>query len=105
MLEITKDTFQAEVADSKVPVLVDFWASWCMPCKMIAPVLEQIQAELGTEKIKIVKVNVDDQQELAAKFGIMSIPTMILFKDGEKVDSFLGAMPKDVLLSKLAGSL
>ena len=105
MLEITKDTFQAEVADSKVPVLVDFWASWCMPCKMIAPVLEQIQSELGTEKIKIVKVNVDDQQELAAKFGIMSIPTMILFKDGEKVDSFLGAMPKDVLLSKLAGSL
>ena len=105
MLEITKDTFQAEVADSKVPVLVDFWASWCMPCKMIAPVLEQIQAELGNEKIKIVKVNVDEQQELAAKFGIMSIPTLILFKDGKKADSFLGAMPKDVLLSKLAGSL
>ncbi|MCU9614139.1 thioredoxin [Caldibacillus lycopersici] len=77
-------------------VLADFWATWCGPCKMIAPVLEEIDSEMG-EKVKIVKLDVDDNQETAAKYGVMSIPTLILFKDGEIVDKVVGYRPKEAL--------
>ena len=81
---------------SKGLVLADFWAPWCGPCKMIAPVLEELDAELG-EKLKIVKVNVDDNQQTAGNYGVMSIPTLIVFKDGEQVDKTVGFQPKDQL--------
>ncbi len=77
-------------------VLADFWATWCGPCKMIAPVLEEIDAEMG-DKVKIVKLDVDENQETAAKYGVMSIPTLILFKDGEIVDKVVGYRPKEAL--------
>ncbi|WP_026693722.1 thioredoxin [Peribacillus kribbensis] len=77
-------------------VLADFWAPWCGPCKMIAPVLEELDSEMG-EKVKIVKLDVDDNQETAGKFGVMSIPTLILFKDGEAVDKVVGFQPKEAL--------
>lgn len=96
---ITKDNFEAEVLKSEQPVLVDFWAVWCGPCQMVGPVLEEIAAE--RDDIKIGKVNVDEQQELAAQFGVMSIPTMILFKDGEAVNKQIGAVPKETILAML----
>jgi thioredoxin 1 len=79
-------------------VLADFWAPWCGPCKMIAPVLEEIDGEMG-EKVKIVKLNVDDNQETAAAYGVMSIPTLIVFKDGEVVDKVVGFQPKEALVN------
>lgn len=95
-VELTNENFQSEVAESSVPVLVDFWAEWCMPCKMIAPVLE----ELGQEyegKLKIGKVNVDEQGEIAAKYNVVSIPTLLLFKEGEVVNQLVGAGPRKTL--------
>lgn len=82
-------------------VLVDFWAPWCGPCKMIAPVLEELDAEIG-EKVKIVKLDVDENQETAGKFGVMSIPTLIVLKDGEVVDKVVGFQPKEALSELLA---
>ncbi|PLR98077.1 thioredoxin [Bacillus sp. T33-2] len=82
-------------------VLVDFWAPWCGPCKMIAPVLEELDSEIG-DKVKIVKVDVDENQETAAKFGIMSIPTLLVLKDGEVVDKVIGFQPKDALSGLLS---
>ena len=81
-------------------VLVDFWATWCGPCKMIAPVLEELDADMG-DKVKIVKVDVDENQETAAKFGIMSIPTLLVLKDGEVVDKVVGYQPKEALAEVL----
>ena len=90
----TDQTFAAETNEGVV--LVDFWAPWCGPCKMIAPVLEELDTEMG-DKVKIVKVDVDENQETAAKFGVMSIPTLIVLKDGEVVDKVVGFQPKEAL--------
>lgn len=97
-MEITLnlDNFENEVINSEIPVLVDFWATWCGPCRMIAPIIEEI-AEEYAGKIKVGKVNVDEQEELAIKFGISSIPTLLLFKNGQVVKKTLGYMPKDAV--------
>lgn len=95
-VEVTVDNFEEEVLKSDVPVLADFWAEWCVPCKMVAPVLEQIAGEQDG-KLKIAKVNVDEQSELASQFGIISIPTLLLFKDGEVVNKQVGAGSKEMI--------
>ena len=99
VLHITKDTFEAEVLKSDKPVLLDFYAVWCGPCKMIAPVLDEIARE--REDIKVCKVNVDEEPELAAKYQVMSIPTLFVIKDGEVVNQSLGAKPKAQILEML----
>jgi thioredoxin 1 len=101
IIHLTDDTFKAEVLDSDKPVLVDFWAEWCGPCRMIAPVLEEIADEFG-DKIKVTKLNVDDNQKTPPSFGIMGIPTMIVFQGGEQKKKIVGAMPKKKLLGELA---
>ena len=98
--EINEALFEAEVVKASLPVLVDFWAPWCVPCKMIAPVLQELAEENGN-RLKVVKVNVDENPDLASRFDVMGIPTMILFKDGEVVDSFSGAMSKQALTDKV----
>ena len=90
--EITDNTFQAEVVESDTPTLVDFWAPWCGPCRMVGPVLEQIDAE--REDMRVVKLNTDENPQTAAQFGVLSIPTMILFKNGQAVHQIVGAQPK-----------
>lgn len=104
VLEITDKNFESEVIKSNVPVLVDFWAEWCGPCKAIGPIVDQISNELEG-KLKVGKVNVDDAQDLAAKFNVMSIPTLLIFKDGEQIEQIVGAMSKDVLLEKINAKL
>jgi thioredoxin 1 len=94
IVNATDQTFEKETSTGLV--LADFWAPWCGPCKMIAPVLEEIDAEMG-DKVKIVKLDVDENQETAAKFGVMSIPTLYLFKNGEVVDKVVGFRPKEAL--------
>ena len=98
-VKITKDTFETEVLQAEKPVLVDFWAVWCGPCQMVGPVLEEISEE--RDDLIVGKVNVDEEQELAAQFGVMSIPTMILFKGGEAAGKLVGAMPKEEILKVL----
>jgi thioredoxin 1 len=97
-IKITNENFEAEVLKSEIPVLVDFWAAWCGPCRMLAPAVAQIAAECEG-KIKVGKVNVDEQPELAQRFGIMSIPMVLVFKDGKKVNQSIGLVPKDKLLA------
>ena len=92
-LEVTEATFEHEVLQSETPVLVDFWAEWCGPCHAVSPVLEKI-AEERQDELKLVKVNIDNEQALSLKYGVMSIPTMILFKDGEPAAATIGARPK-----------
>ncbi|NCC16701.1 MAG: thioredoxin [Clostridia bacterium] len=100
MLQIKSDKFQKEVIESKVPVLVDFSATWCGPCKMMGPVLEQLSAEYEG-KAKVFKVDIDESMDLAQKYQIMSVPNMLFFKDGKPVDAVLGVTPPTVLKQKL----
>lgn len=99
-ITLTTDNFEKEVLNSNLPVLVDFWASWCGPCKMLAPILSEIAKELDG-KVKIAKVNIDDEGELAIKFGIVSIPTLLLFKNGKLEDKLIGYRPKEDILKIL----
>jgi thioredoxin 1 len=101
---VTDDNFQSEVVEADKPVLVDFWAPWCGPCRMVAPVLEEIAQEKG-DAIQIVKLNVDENPETAAKFQVMSIPTLILFKDGNVAHKVIGALPKRRLEAELEPAL
>ena len=96
---VTEQTFEAEVLESGQPVLVDFWADWCGPCHAIAPILDQIAAERGD--LKVVKLNIDEEPAISQRYGVMSIPTLILFKDGEPVAAAVGAMPKTMLEQRL----
>jgi len=97
IININENNFEEEVVKSSLPYLVDFWAEWCGPCKNLAPILEEISDELK-DKVKIGKINIDDNQELAAKFSIRSIPTMILFKNGDSIETKVGLPPKKELL-------
>lgn len=102
IIHATDQNFSAETGSGLV--LVDFWATWCGPCKMIAPVLEEIDSEIG-DKLKIVKLDVDENQETAGKFGIMSIPTLLVLKDGLEVDKIVGFQPKEALAARLQAHL
>ena len=104
VLKFTTANFQKEVLESEIPVLVDFYADWCGPCKMMSPVLDQLSAELEGQ-IKIGKVNVDDDPELAGQFKVMSIPNFVLIKNGLVVDQVIGAVPKAQMLSKIQAAL
>lgn len=99
VLTITKDNFESEVLKSEKPVLVDFWAAWCGPCKMVSPVIDEIAEE--RDDILVGKINIDEQMELAQKYGVMSIPTMIVFKNGEVANKNVGAIPKENIIAML----
>ena len=98
-ININKNNFRNEVLDSEKPVLLDFWASWCGPCRMVSPIVDEIAAERGD--IKVGKVNVDEQPELAAQFGVMSIPALVVMKGGKVANQMVGARPKSQILAML----
>ena len=101
--EVTDNNFQAEVLESETAVLVDFWAPWCGPCRVIAPSLEEINDE--RDDLRVVKLNVDDNQQTAARYDVMSIPTLILFKNGEPAHKIIGALPKSRLVQEIEPAL
>ncbi|MGA3243531.1 MAG: thioredoxin [Bacteroidota bacterium] len=103
-IEVTDANFQKEVLESQTPVLVDFWAEWCGPCKMIAPVVEQLAKDFDG-KLKVGKVDVDSNQQTSMAFGIRSIPTLLIFKNGKVVDQIVGAVPKQALADKVTKHL
>jgi len=104
VVHVTEKNFEAEVLKSSLPVLVDFWAEWCGPCKQLSPIVDELAADLEG-KLKVAKLNVDEASELAAQFNIMSIPTLMVFKNGEPVNQFVGAMGKAQLLAKIQPNL
>jgi thioredoxin 1 len=99
-VEITDDNFETEVIKSDKPVLIDFWAVWCGPCKLIAPIVEELASEYDG-KVKIGKLDVDNNQQTSIKFGVRSIPTLLLFKNGQLKDTIIGAVPKKAIVDKL----
>ncbi len=99
-LEFNENNFKDEVLNSDKPVLVDFWAAWCGPCKLLGPTIEELHKELG-DKVKVGKVNVDENQSLAAAYGIMSIPTVLIIKSGKIMEQFVGIQPKSVYVAAL----
>jgi thioredoxin 1 len=101
---ITDSDFEKEVLGSKTPVLIDFWAEWCGPCQMLAPVLEELSKDMGS-KIRIVKLNVDENPETPSKFGVRGIPTMMIFKDGQQITSKIGIHPKSALADWIDSSI
>jgi thioredoxin 1 len=103
-MELTEETFEQEVLKATMPVLVDFWAAWCGPCKMIAPIVEELATEYEG-KLKIGKVDVDNNQKIAMQYGIRSIPTLLVFKGGKVVEQIVGAAPKKTLVEKLSKHL
>ncbi|MBU4311225.1 MAG: thioredoxin [Candidatus Omnitrophica bacterium] len=100
MLELTKENFAREVLKSAKPVIVDFWATWCMPCKMIAPIIKEISTEYDG-KCKVAKLNIDDAMEIATKFGVMNIPTVVFFKDGKEFTRVVGVASKGNFIKKI----
>ncbi|MFF0578756.1 thioredoxin [Streptosporangium saharense] len=100
MITLTAENFAEQVLESDKPVLVDFWAEWCPPCRMIAPVLNEIETEYG-DRVTIAKINSDDYPEISARYGVLGLPTLNLYKDGEVVRQIVGAKPKRLLLAEL----
>jgi thioredoxin 1 len=103
IIEVTDTNFRAEVLESAEPVLVDFWAPWCGPCRIVAPHLEELNSE--RQDLRVVKLNVDDNPQTAAQYNVMSIPTLLLFKDGQVAHQIIGALPKNRLVQELEPAL
>jgi len=100
VIELNADSFEREVIDCELPVLVDCWAPWCQPCLIVAPIVEEVAKEYQG-KVKFCKLNVDENSDIAARYGIMSIPTLLIFKEGKVVDQIIGAVPKEMIKEKL----
>jgi len=100
VIELNADTFEREVIDCELPVLVDCWAPWCQPCLIVAPIVEEVAKEYQG-KVKFCKLNVDENSDIAARYGIMSIPTLLIFKEGKVVDQIIGVVPKEMISEKL----
>lgn len=104
VIHVNEENFQSEVMESKLPVLADFWAPWCGHCTKLSPILDELAADLE-DKVKVVKISVDENRALAQQYSVMSLPTMILIKDGEKVEKLLGFMPKAAISDKISSVL